>query len=107
MRKKEIGKVGREHPWRRFGRCWDDERDEATNRLIVARKELTMVDHEEMEEDEFEGQIEQMIVENGMLIQALMNLLLGKGVITEDEMDQELEKLYKELGEDMDDDDGE
>lgn len=66
-----------------------------------------MVDHEEMEEDEFEGQIEQMIVENGMLIQALMNLLLGKGVITEDEMDQELEKLYKELGEDMDDDDGE
>jgi hypothetical protein len=60
-----------------------------------------------MEEDEFEGQIEQMIVENGMLIQALMNLLLGKGVITEDEMDQELEKLYKELGEDMDDDDGE
>jgi len=66
-----------------------------------------MVDHEEMEEDEFEGQIEQMIVENGMLIQALMNLLLSKGVITEDEMDQELEKLYKELGEDMDEDGGE
>ena len=66
-----------------------------------------MVDQEEMEEDEFEGQIEQMIVENGMLIQALMNLLLSKGVITEDEMDQELEKLYKELGEDMDEDGGE
>ncbi len=66
-----------------------------------------MVDHEEMEEDEFEGQIEQMIVENGMLIQALMNLLLNKGVITEDEMDQELEKLYKDLGEDMDEDTGE
>jgi len=66
-----------------------------------------MVDHEEMEEDEFEGQIEQMIVENGMLIQALMNLLLSKGVITEEEMDQELEKLYKELGEDMDEDGGE
>lgn len=66
-----------------------------------------MVDHEEMDEDEFEGQIEQMIVENGMLIQALMNLLLSKGIITEDEMDQELEKLYKDLGEDMDDDDGE
>lgn len=66
-----------------------------------------MVDHEEMEEDEFEGQIEQMIVENGMLIQALMNLLLNKGVITEDEMDKELEKLYKDLGEDMDEDGGE
>lgn len=66
-----------------------------------------MVDHEEMEEDEFEGQIEQMIVENGMLIQALMNLLLNKGVITEDEMDAELEKLYKELGEDMDEESGE
>jgi hypothetical protein len=66
-----------------------------------------MVDHEEMEEDEFEGQIEQMIVENGMLIQALMNLLLSKGVITEDEMDKELEKLYQELGEGMDEDAGE
>lgn len=66
-----------------------------------------MVEHEEMEEDEFEGQIEQMIVENGMLIQALMNLLLSKGIITEEEMDQELEKLYKDLGEDMEDDDGE
>lgn len=61
-----------------------------------------MADYEEMEEDEFEGQIEQMIVENGMLIQALMNLLLSKGIINEEEMDQELEKLYKELGEDMD-----
>jgi hypothetical protein len=63
-----------------------------------------MADYEEMEEDEFEGQIEQMIVENGMLIQALMNLLLSKGIINEEEMDQELEKLYKELGEDMDED---
>lgn len=62
-----------------------------------------MVEHEEMEEDEFEGQIEQMIVENGMLIQALMNILLKKGVIAEDEMDQELERLYRELGEDLDD----
>ena len=62
-----------------------------------------MVDQEEMEEDEFEGQIEQMIVENGMLIQALMNILLKKGVIAEDEMDQELERLYRELGEDLDD----
>jgi hypothetical protein len=63
-----------------------------------------MADYEEMEEDEFEGQIEQMIVENGMLIQALMNLLLSKGIINEEEMDQELEKLYKELGEEMDED---
>jgi hypothetical protein len=62
-----------------------------------------MADYEDMEEDEIEGQIEQMIVENGMLIQALMNLLLNKGIITEEEMDRELEKLYKELGEDMDD----
>ena len=64
---------------------------------------VTMVDQDEMEEDEFEGQIEQMIVENGMLIQALMNILLKKGVIAEDEMDQELERLYRELGEDLDD----
>ena len=57
-----------------------------------------MVDHEEMEDEEFESQLEQMIVENGMLIQAVMNILLRKGVITEDEVDRELETLYKELG---------
>lgn len=57
-----------------------------------------MVDQEEMEDEEFESQLEQMIVENGMLIQAVMNILLRKNVITEDEVDRELETLYKELG---------
>ncbi len=61
-----------------------------------------MVDHEEMEDEEFESQLEQMIVENGMLIQAVMNLLLRKGVVTEDEIDRELESLYKDLGEEFD-----
>jgi hypothetical protein len=61
-----------------------------------------MVDHEEMEDDEFESQLEQMIVENGMLIQSVMNILLRKGVITEDEVDRELETLYKELGDEGD-----
>jgi hypothetical protein len=66
-----------------------------------------MVDHEEMEDEEFENQLEQMIVENGMLIQAVMNILLKKGVITEDEVDRELEGLYKELGDEGDGSDGE
>ena len=57
-----------------------------------------MVDQEEMEDEEFESQLEQMIVENGMLIQSVMNILLRKGIITEDEVDKELEALYKELG---------
>ena len=57
-----------------------------------------MVDQEEMDDEEFESQLEQMIVENGMLIQSVMNILLRKGIITEDEVDKELETLYKELG---------
>jgi len=61
-----------------------------------------MVDQEEMEDEELESQLEQMIVENGMLIQAVMNILLRKGVITEDEVDKELETLYKELGDEGD-----
>ena len=61
-----------------------------------------MVDHEDMEDDEFDNQLEQMIVENGMLIQAVMNILLRKGLITEDEVDRELESLYKELGDEGD-----
>jgi hypothetical protein len=66
-----------------------------------------MVDQEEMEDEEFESQLEQMIVENGMLIQAVMNILLRKGVITEDEVDRELENLYKELGDEGDGSGGE
>lgn len=66
-----------------------------------------MVDHEEMEDEEFESQLEQMIVENGMLIQSVMNILLRKGVITEDEVDRELESLYKELGDEADGSEGE
>ena len=66
-----------------------------------------MVDHEEMEDEEFESQLEQMIVENGMLIQAVMNILLRKGLITEDEVDRELETLYKELGDEGEGADGE
>ncbi len=66
-----------------------------------------MVDQEEMEDEEFESQLEQMIVENGMLIQAVMNILLRKGLITEDEVDRELETLYKELGDEGEGSEGE
>jgi hypothetical protein len=36
-----------------------------------------------------------------------MNILLRKGVITEDEVDRELESLYKELGDEGDGSGGE
>ena len=62
-----------------------------------------MVDHDDDYEDgmddDYEDQVEQMIVENGMLIHSLVNLLVRKGVIKQEEIDAEMEKLYQELDE--------
>ncbi len=43
-----------------------------------------------------------MILENGVLIQAVLSILLRRGVISEDEVDRELETLNRELGDDGD-----
>ncbi|MDX1584098.1 MAG: hypothetical protein R3338_10915 [Thermoanaerobaculia bacterium] len=45
-------------------------------------------------EEDFEDQIEDLILENGMLTQALINLLVRKGVLTETEIAEEVDKLY-------------
>lgn len=46
--------------------------------------------------DEYEDQIEQMILENGMLTHSILRLLVRKGILTRDEIDEEMEKLYAE-----------
>ncbi|MBW3670437.1 MAG: hypothetical protein KY432_02060 [Acidobacteria bacterium] len=50
-------------------------------------------------EDDFEDQIEDLILENGILTQALINLLVRKGILTQDEIADEVQVLYGEAEE--------
>lgn len=45
-------------------------------------------------EDDFEDQIEDLILENGILTQALINLLVRKGILTQEEITDEVQVLY-------------
>lgn len=47
--------------------------------------------------EEYEGSIEQMMVENGLLLHAVANLLVRKGVLSREELDAELDRLYEEI----------
>ncbi len=46
------------------------------------------------EDDE---QIEQMIIENGILLHSLATLLVRKGILAQDEIDAEMDRLYDEM----------
>jgi len=46
------------------------------------------------EDDE---QFEQMIIENSILLHSLAALLVRKGVLQQEELDQEMDKLYEEM----------
>lgn len=62
--------------------------------------------NDDLDPEDYEDQIEQMIVENGMLMHSVVNLLVRKGILKQDEIDAEMDKLYDEmeqLGEEDDD----
>ena len=63
-----------------------------------------MVDNDEMDSEDYEEQIEQMMIENGMLLHAVVNVLVRKGIIAQDEIDAEIDKLYDEMDQYDDDD---
>ena len=47
--------------------------------------------------EEDDEQIEQMIIENGILLHSLAALLVRKGVLTQEEIDGEMDKLYDQM----------
>ncbi len=49
------------------------------------------------EYDEDDEQIEQMIIENGILLHSLAALLVRKGILTQDEIDSEMDRLYDQM----------
>ena len=52
---------------------------------------------EDIQEEDVDEQIEQMIMENGMLVHTLATLLVRKGIIKQEEIDTEMDKLYDEV----------
>lgn len=59
-----------------------------------------MDDIERNNEGEFEDddeQIEQMIIENGILLHSLATLLVRKGILSQEEIDAEMDRLYDQM----------
>jgi uncharacterized membrane-anchored protein YhcB (DUF1043 family) len=62
--------------------------------------EEEMDDIEKNNDAEFEDddeQIEQMIIENGILLHSLATLLVRKGILKQEEIDAEMDRLYDEM----------
>jgi hypothetical protein len=47
--------------------------------------------------EDYDEQIEQMIIENGILLHSLAALLVRKGILKQEELDTEMDRLYDEM----------
>jgi hypothetical protein len=56
-----------------------------------------MIERDDFEDEEYDEQLEQLMIENGILLNGMLNLLISKGVISREEIDSEVERLYKEV----------
>jgi hypothetical protein len=64
------------------------------------KEEAFMDENNEQNGAEYEDddeQIEQMIIENGILLHSLATLLVRKGILKQDEIDAEMDRLYDEM----------
>ena len=69
-------------------------------RTANCKLEGIMDDIEKNTDGEFEDddeQIEQMIIENGILLHSLATLLVRKGILKQEEIDAEMDRLYDEM----------
>ncbi|MBK5258845.1 MAG: hypothetical protein JJE51_04575 [Thermoanaerobaculia bacterium] len=55
------------------------------------------IDNSDADDDYEDEHIEQMIIDNGILLHSLATLLVRKGVLKQDEIDAEMDKLYDEM----------
>jgi hypothetical protein len=55
------------------------------------------MDELDQEDDQYEDQIEQMIIENGILLHSISALLVRKGIVKQEEIDNEMDRLYEEM----------
>jgi len=52
---------------------------------------------DDAEGEDYDEQIEQMIIENGILLHGLAALLVKKGILKQEEIDSEMDRLYDEM----------
>jgi len=55
------------------------------------------IDRDDEEADYEDEQIEQMIIDNGILLHSLATLLVRKGILKQEEIDAEMDRLYDEM----------
>jgi hypothetical protein len=58
-------------------------------------EDIEKTDGEDYEDED--EQIEQMIIENGILLHSLAALLVRKGILKQEEIDAEMDRLYDEM----------
>jgi hypothetical protein len=55
------------------------------------------IDREDDGEEYDDEQIEQMIIDNGILLNSLAALLVRKGILKQEEIESEMDRLYEEM----------
>lgn len=55
------------------------------------------IDRDDQDDDYEDEHIEQMIIENGILLHSLAALLVRKGILKQEEIDAEVDRLYDEM----------
>ena len=55
------------------------------------------IDRDDDGEDYDDEHIEQMIIDNGILLHSLAALLVRKGILKQEEIDSEMDRLYEEM----------
>ena len=55
------------------------------------------IDREDEDGEYEDEQIEQMIIDNGILLHSLATLLVRKGILKQEEIDAEMDRLYDEM----------
>ena len=55
------------------------------------------IDREDDGEEYDDEHIEQMIIDNGILLHSLAALLVRKGILKQEEIDSEMDRLYEEM----------
>ena len=55
------------------------------------------IERNDGDSDDDDEQFEQMIIENSILLHSLAALLVRKGILKQEEIDAEMDKLYDEM----------
>lgn len=63
-------------------------------------KEKDMNETDDFEDEDYDDQLEQVVAENGVLLHALVEALLRKGVVQREEIEEQIDRLTSELEDD-------